>query len=410
MSLEQEKMTDPLSLVGANEEQSPYNLTQEIITNEEKLGNNNLDDMLKLLAEYEASDEYQQFLEKSKPGYMETLTMNNLYEHVFTNKPPIIEGLLYPGTYLFVGAPKVGKSFMMAQFAYHVSTGKALWNFEVKQGTVLYLALEDDYRRLQKRLFQMFGVEGTDELYFATSSKQLGLGLNEQLLRFMNEHENTKLIIIDTLQKIRESRNDKYSYSSDYEIITQLKQFADEYGICLLLVHHTRKQQADDKFDMISGTNGLLGAADGVFVLQKEKRTGKTATLEVAGRDQPEQMLHLEKDLEHLVWNLKEVETELWLSPPDEILEAIANLVNAEKNMWCGSPTELVEVLNLDMKANSLTRHLNVKAGVLLSEYNIAYENKPKHSGRRITLSFVAKNFDYPEKPLKYKHIRRISD
>ncbi len=391
MSLEQEKMTDPLSLVGANEEQSPYNLTQEIITNEEKLGNNNLDDMLKLLAEYEASDEYQQFLEKSKPGYMETLTMNNLYEHVFTNKPPIIEGLLYPGTYLFVGAPKVGKSFMMAQIAYHVSTGKALWNFEVKQGTVLYLALEDDYRRLQKRLFQMFGVEGTDELYFATSSKQLGLGLNEQLLRFMNEHENTKLIIIDTLQKIRESRNDKYSYSSDYEIITQLKQFADEYGICLLLVHHTRKQQADDKFDMISGTNGLLGAADGVFVLQKEKRTGKTATLEVAGRDQPEQMLHLEKDLEHLVWNLKEVETELWLSPPDEILEAIANLVNAEKNMWCGSPTELVEVLNLDMKANSLTRHLNVKAGVLLSEYNISYENKPKHSGRRITLSFVAK-------------------
>lgn len=391
MSLEQEKMTDPLSLVGANEEQSSYNLTQEIITNENEPDNNNLDDMLKLLAEYEASEEYQQFLEKSKPGYMETLTMNNLYEHVFTNKPPIIEGLLYPGTYLFVGAPKVGKSFMMAQIAYHVSTGKTLWNFEVKQGTVLYLALEDDYRRLQKRLFQMFGVEGTDELYFATTSKQLGLGLNEQLLRFMNEHENTKLIIIDTLQKIRESRNDKYSYSSDYEIITQLKQFADEYGICLLLVHHTRKQQADDKFDMISGTNGLLGAADGAFVLQKEKRTGKTATLEIAGRDQPEQMLHLEKDLEHLVWNLKEVETELWLSPLDEILEAIANLVNDEKNMWCGSPTELVEALNLDMKANSLTRYLNVKAGVLLSDYNIAYENKPKHSGRRITLSFVTK-------------------
>ena len=391
MSLEQEKMTDPLSLVGANEEQSPYNLTQEIITNENEPDNNNLDDMLKLLAVYEASEEYQQFLEKSKPGYMETLTMNNLYEHVFTNKPPIIEGLLYPGTYLFVGAPKVGKSFMIAQIAYHVSTGKALWNFEVKQGTVLYLALEDDYRRLQKRLFLMFGVEGTDELYFATNSKQLGLGLNEQLLRFINEHKNTKLIIIDTLQKIRESRNDKYSYSSDYEIITQLKQFADEYGICLLLVHHTRKQQADDKFDMISGTNGLLGAADGAFVLQKEKRTGKTATLEIAGRDQPEQMLHLEKDLEHLVWNLKEVETELWLSPPDEILEAIANLVNDKKNMWCGSPTELVETLNLDMKANSLTRHLNVKAGVLLCDYNIAYENKPKHSGRRITLSFITK-------------------
>ena len=270
--------------------------------------------MERILAKYESSEEYQKFQEQNTPGYMETLTMNGLYERVFTNKPPIIESLLYPGTYLFVGAPKVGKSFMLAQLAYHVSTGKSLWNFEVKQGTVLYLALEDDYRRLQKRLYQMFGVEGTDELYFATSSKQLGLGLNEQLIRFINEHNNTKLIIIDTLQKIRESKNDKYSYSNDYEIITQLKHFADQFSICLLLVHHTRKQQSDDKFDMISGTNGLLGAADGAFVLQKEKRTGNIATLEIAGRDQPEQMLHLEKDRERLVWNLKEVETELWMS------------------------------------------------------------------------------------------------
>ena len=72
------------------------------------------------------------------------------------------------------------------------------------------------------------------------------------------------------MQKIREASGDKYSYASDYEMIGQLKHFADQTGIALLPVHHTRKQQADDKFDMISGTNGLLGAADGAFVLQKE--------------------------------------------------------------------------------------------------------------------------------------------
>nr|WP_330407370.1 AAA family ATPase [Enterocloster lavalensis] len=86
---------------------------------------------------------------------------------------------------------------------------------------------------------------------------------------------NTRLIIIDTLQKIREAGGDKYSYGNDYDIIGKLKQFAGRTGLCLLLVHHTRKQQADDKFDMISGTNGLLGAADGAFLLQKEKRTDR---------------------------------------------------------------------------------------------------------------------------------------
>lgn len=90
----------------------------------------------------------------------------------------------------------------MAQIAYHISTGEALWNYPVRQGTVLYLALEDDYRRLQERLYRMFGTEGTDNLYFSVSAGQLGSGLDEQLLTFIKEHPSTCLIIIDTLQKI----------------------------------------------------------------------------------------------------------------------------------------------------------------------------------------------------------------
>ena len=67
--------------------------------------------------------------------------------------------------------------------------------------------------------------------------------------------------------------SDSYSYSSDYEVIGKLKQFADRYGICVLIVHHTRKQPAGDSFEMISGTTGLLGCADGALLMQKEKRT-----------------------------------------------------------------------------------------------------------------------------------------
>lgn len=158
----------------------------------------------------------------------------------------------------------------MAQLAYHVSTGTPLWNYTTRKGTVLYLALEDDYRRLQERLYRMFGTESTDNLYFSVSAGQLGKGLDEQLARFVAEHPDTKLIIIDTLQKVREVGGDNYSYANDYQIMARLKSFADAHYICMLLVHHTRKQNADDKFDMISGTNGLLGAADGAFLLQKE--------------------------------------------------------------------------------------------------------------------------------------------
>ena len=73
----------------------------------------------------------------SDPAYLPTISMSELYENVYQSRPPVIDGLLYPGTYLFAGSPKVGKSFLMAQLAYHVSTGTPLWEFPVRQGTVL---------------------------------------------------------------------------------------------------------------------------------------------------------------------------------------------------------------------------------------------------------------------------------
>ena len=321
------------------------------------------------------------------PAYLPTVSMNDLYEQVYPGRPPVIDGLLYAGTYLFVGAPKVGKSFLMAQLAYHVSMGFSLWGYEVRQGTVLYLALEDDHRRLQERLYRMFGVESTGNLFFAICARQLGGGLEEQLKGFVQEHPDTRLIIIDTLQKVREEDGGKYSYANDYEVITKLKRFADVSGVCLLVVHHTRKQQADDKFDMISGTNGLLGAADGAFLLQKERRTDNTATLDISGRDQQDQRLYLKRNEERLVWELERRETELRQEPPDPVLEAVAALVTAERPEWRGTATELAATLGLDMKPNALAMRLNVRAWRLSYEYHIRYESARTHAGRSIKLT-----------------------
>ena len=318
-------------------------------------------------------------------NYLHTVSMTELYDTVYENRPPIVDSLLYSGLYLFVGSPKIGKSFLMAQLAYHISTGTPIWNYKVNKGTVLYLALEDDYSRLQKRLYQMFGTDSSDNLYLSVSASQLNDGLDKQLESFIMKHADTKLIIIDTLQKVREVSSD-YSYSNDYEIISRLKRFADNNKICMILVHHTRKQKSDDSFDMISGTNGLLGAADGAFVLQKEKRTANAATLEISGRDQQDQKLYLNRNPDNLIWELERTETELWKEPPEPLLQVISQKFSESSPAWQGSPTELVSWLGVDMKPNALSLKLNINAARLFNEYGIRYSNRHTHSGRVITL------------------------
>lgn len=371
---EEKEMTAPNVSIGVDTEQSSIKQTTNSISNRDVNFN-----------------PFDEFFKKIDPSYMKTVTMQELYQDIYSKKPPVIEDLLYQGTYLFVGSPKIGKSFFMAQLAYHVSTGTPLWDYPVKKGTVLYLALEDDYRRLQERMYRMFGTDGTENLYFSVSSKPLGNGLTDQLSGFIREHPDTTLVIIDTLQKIREVDSDSYSYAKDYEIINQLKQFSDSWGICLLLVHHTRKQKSSDNFDMISGTNGLLGCADGAFMLYKETRTSNKATLEISGRDQQDQKIHLIRDEEKLCWNFEKAETELWKEPPEPLLECIANLVTEENPTWQGTATELIEKLGLDMKPNMVSLKLNVNAGRLMNDYSIRYTNKRNHSGRMIFFSLLSK-------------------
>ena len=378
MDRSQEKTTVPYPPVGADGGQSLSQKPNQSIAEEQ--------------AEHKPQErDFREIMRKmdrvNDPAYLPSLSMNELYEKVYPGKPPVVEGLLYPGVYLFVGAPKVGKSFLMAQLAYHVSKGLPLWGYEVRQGAVLYLALEDDYPRLQGRLYRMFGEDSAADLHLSIYAKQLNSGLEEQLRRFVREHPDTRLIIIDTLQKIREAGAEKYSYADDYKVITSLKHLADGTGICLLLVHHTRKQQADDKFDMISGTNGLMGAADGAFLLQKERRTDSAATLDISGRDLQDQRLYLKRDEERLAWELERRETEPYKEPPDPVLEAVAALVTAERPEWRGTATDLTAALGVDMKANALAMRLNVRAWRLSYEYHIRYESTRTHAGRSIRLT-----------------------
>ena len=385
---EEREMTALDAPVGAGAEQSLNNYNG-IIPDYGEDFNPSAEEMFEAQMQYEQEMQAQAQAEReASPGFIQTVSMPELYEMVYPGKPPIIDHFLYPGTYLFVGAPKVGKSFMMAQIAYHVSSGTPIWNYSVRKGTVLYLALEDDYRRLQERLYRMFGTETTPDLFFSVASKSLNEGLLDQLDTFLNEHPETSVVIIDTLQKVREAEGDTYSYARDYDIIAGLKAFADRTGICLILVHHTRKQKSDDNFDRISGTNGLLGAADGAFIMYKNKRSDGDATIEVSGRDQPDKKFMLTRNKETLCWELSGEKSPDYSEPPEPVLEAIGNFINADNPTWEGTATELIEKLELDIKPNALSLKLNVNAGKLYNLFFVQYSNSRSHKGRKITLRY----------------------
>ena len=279
------------------------------------------------------------------PLLLRSFSYNELLGEVLPYRKSVIDGFLGVGAYILAGAPKIGKSFLVAQIAYHVSIGEPIFNYKVHKGTVLYLALEDDKKRLQERMSRMFGVEGTDSLHFATEASQVGKDLEKQLENFVREHPKT-VLIIDTLQKVREVSTD-YSYASDYEIMGKLKQFADLNNICLLIVHHTRKQSSGDNFEMISGTTGLLGCADGALLMMKEKRTDSNATLNLVSRDQADQKLYLTKNQNSLIRELDRAETDLWRIPPDPIVEKVVKMLSIDDPYWEGTATNLVKILEI---------------------------------------------------------------
>ena len=138
---------------------------------------------------------------------------------------------------------------------------------------------------------------------------------------------------------------------------------------------------------MISGTNGLLGAADGAFLLQKERRTDCSATLDISGRDQQDQRLYLTRNSEKLIWELQRAETEFHHEAPDPVLEAVAAFITSERPVWCGTATELAAALEINMKPNALAMRLNVRAWQLNCKYHICYESTRTHAGRSIRLT-----------------------
>ena len=315
---------------------------------------------------------------------LETIGAETLLVNPLGTVEYIIEDILPVGLHLFCGASKIGKSWLMLKMCLQVSKGEPIWNLKTKQCDVLYLCLEDTLARIQSRLFKITD-EANDKLQFAISTNKISNGLIIQLEQYIQQKPNTKLIVIDTLQKVRNQSNN-ISYANDYGDISILKEFADKYKIAIIIVHHIRKQNDSDVFNKVSGTNGIMGSSDTTFILEKKSRTDSTATLYITGRDVEYQEFILR--FNNCNWELisRANQLELEESQIPDVIFKIIHLME-DKKEWRGSATELLKELNeKEIAPTVITKILNEYHLTKLKEKNIIYSLYRNKNGRQIIL------------------------
>lgn len=290
----------------------------------------------------------------------------------------IVDKLISQGVSVVSGASKIGKSWLMLWLSLQVAQGLPLWGFEVKQSDVLYLCLEDTERRIKDRLYKLTDTAPCN-LRFAVMCNLLGSGLEVQIKEHIADYPETRLIIIDTLQKVRDSRNSVGKagmYAGDYDDISSIKRIADDFNIAVLLVHHLRKLgDSSDPFNEISGSTGIAGAADTNFIL-KRKRSDDTATLLVSGRDVEYQEMTLQFD--NLVWKMLEHKDSNDIHK-DEIPKFLFRIVDfmSERSQWNGTATELIESMEeTETSSNMVTKYLGQFSTEVLEPNNIVYSSK----------------------------------
>lgn len=260
-------------------------------------------------------------------------------------RPPdfVVSGLLSQGLHILAGSPKVGKSWLALWLAVTVAKGQPVWGMNTRQGTTLYLCLEDSVLRIQNRLFEITE-NAPPSVHFCTECAPIGQGLEEQIKTFSAEHPGTVLVIIDTLQMVRPIHD--ATYANDYRDLSVLKRLADKHGIAILLIHHLRKEKAEDVFHRISGTTAISGVVDSSFTLVEERRGSNRAKLSCVGRDIEYRELELERNADNVWELLSDSRTQPELLE-GRIIVLLSEFLK-EHREFIGTPTELSQKIDPD--------------------------------------------------------------
>lgn len=238
-----------------------------------------------------------------RPKRQSKFSAAELWDMQFPAVTWVVPDYIAAGLTLLVGAPKLGKSWMSLDIARAVAEGGyVLGDRHCQQGSALYAALEDPARRLKDRLRRVCCNKPTDALTIWTEMRMLDAGGLDDLREWIVNAKNPRLIVLDVLNKVRAApMKGEAPYAYDYRSVEGIKDLADEFNLAIVLVHHTRKADAGDKMEKVSGTNGLTGAADTTIILDRD---GDGVTLSGRGRDIEEFETALEFDKDTCRWRV----------------------------------------------------------------------------------------------------------
>lgn len=213
-----------------------------------------------------------------------------LKAQVFPDINYVVPYIIPEGLSILAGRPKIGKSWLALDIAFATASegpSYCLGDKEPIHGDVLYCALEDNPRRLQRRINKILTWSESrpwpERLHLATEWRRLDNGGVDDLREWGDSVLQPRLVILDTLAGIRPERRGLESvYDGDYRALSEIHAWANKLSIAVVVLHHTRKMEAEDPLNSISGSLGLAGCADTSLVLN---RTAQGTTLYLRGRD-----------------------------------------------------------------------------------------------------------------------------
>ena len=292
----------------------------------------------------------------------------------------VIPGVVYVGLNMLAGKGKLGKSWLALAMGLGVASGGEILNQQVPAAEVLYLALEDTERRLKVRIAKLWPKKWPATLHISHQWLKLDEGGIQAIEEWLGEHPTCSLVIIDVWKRLRHKRQKNASlYDEDYEHLVPLQAIAQRYEVGILVVHHTRKAAAEDVFDEISGSGGVLAALDSCIILHRA-RSEADGEIWVTGRDLEEAHLALKFEDGH--WSLLGSAREVARSKERrEILEAITDagkmITVAELAVIIGKPRNTVNQLVFKMLTAGELRRSNSTYGLPV----ITNEGKGSNSG-----------------------------
>lgn len=321
-------------------------------------------------------------------GKIQLIDAETLYYKPLEHPKMLIDGVLSDGLAIMAGDSKIGKSWMVLWMCLQISKGEPVWGLPTRKTDVVYLALEDREWRVQQRMQDLTDTP-PDNLHFGFSCGQLGAELESQIEDVLKDYPSTGLLFIDTLQMVRDNVSAKVNaYAQDYKDLSSLKKIADNHGICIFVVHHTRKERdGGNIFNDMTGSTGIMGVADTGMILRKDDRFGDNATLCITGRDVEEKKLKMQ--MRGVKWEITEE-----LSADDLRKEQIPDFVFKvvdflfEHRQFEGTVTKLLAAVgNTELKPNVASKYLTRFYSEVFAPMGISYEYRKTVAARMISLA-----------------------